>query len=88
MAELAHGFASHPLTEIALATRAPLLLAPAMNGHMWQHPATVANLATLVARGTQLIEPEAGMLACGYEGPGRLAAVETIVARALALLKK
>jgi phosphopantothenoylcysteine decarboxylase len=87
IAELAHGLASHPLTEIALASAAPILIAPAMNGKMWNHPATVANVALLRERGVAFVDPEEGTLACGYEGNGRLAAVETIVERALAILK-
>src|SRR5205085_7559474 len=63
IAELAHGLAAHPLTAIALATRAPVLLAPAMNGKMWEHPATQENVATLKARGVEFIGPEEGMLA-------------------------
>ena len=84
IAELAHGLAGHPLTEIALATRAPLLIAPAMNGKMWEHPATQANVALLKSRGGEFIGPEAGTLACGYEGLGRLASVAEIASRALA----
>jgi phosphopantothenoylcysteine synthetase/decarboxylase len=83
IAELAHGFANHPLTEIALATRAPILIAPAMNGKMWDHPATQSNVAVLKSRGVEFIGPEAGILACGYEGLGRLAGTPGIVARAL-----
>ena len=86
IAELAHGLASHPLTEIALATPAPLLIAPAMNGKMWQHAATQANVATLKSRGAEFIGPAAGLLACGYEGLGRLADVATIAGRALAVV--
>lgn len=86
LAELAHGFADNPLTEIALATLAPLLIAPAMNGKMWQHPATMRNVEILRARGAEFIGPEAGMLACGYEGIGRLWDVDDIVARAESLL--
>ena len=84
IAELAHGLAGTPLTEIALATRAPLLIAPAMNGKMWEHPATQSNVELLKARGAEFIGPEAGILACGYEGLGRLAAVSEIVTRAIA----
>jgi len=84
IAELAHGLANHPLTEIALATLAPILIAPAMNGKMWEHPATKANVALLKSRGVEFIGPEAGILACGYEGLGRLAGTTEIVARALA----
>ena len=86
IAELAHGLAGHPITEIALATLAPLLIAPAMNGKMWEHAATRANVELLKSRGAEFIGPEAGQLACGYEGLGRLAAVPDIVARALAKL--
>lgn len=82
IAELAHGLASHPLTAIALATRAPILIAPAMNGKMWEHPATKENVATVKSRGVELIGPDAGMLACGYEGVGRLWKVEDIAFRA------
>jgi phosphopantothenoylcysteine decarboxylase/phosphopantothenoylcysteine decarboxylase/phosphopantothenate--cysteine ligase len=85
IAELAHGLAGHPLCEIALATLAPVLIAPAMNGKMWEHAATKANVATLKARGVEFIGPDAGQLACGYEGLGRLADVEAIAQRALAL---
>ena len=86
LAELAHGLAGHPLTEIALATLAPLLIAPAMNGKMWQHAATQANVATLKSRGAEFIGPDAGLLACGYEGLGRLADVAAIASRAIALV--
>jgi phosphopantothenoylcysteine decarboxylase len=88
IAELAHGLAGHPLCEIALATLAPVLIAPAMNGKMWEHAATKANVATLKARGVEFIGPDAGQLACGYEGLGRLAEVEAIAQRALALAGK
>ena len=88
IAELAHGLAGHPLTAIALATRAPILLAPAMNGKMWEHPATRQNVATLGARGIEFIGPEAGMLACGYEGLGRLWKVDEIAFRAEFLLAR
>ena len=71
---------------IAFATRAPILLAPAMNGKMWSHPATVRNIETLRAWGHHFIGPDDGMLACGYEGTGRLWPVEGIVERALELL--
>ena len=88
IAELAHGLAGHPLTEIALATIATLLIAPAMNGKMWQHAATQANVATLKSRGAEFIGPDAGLLACGYEGLGRLADVTAIASRALALVAR
>lgn len=86
VASLAHGLAGDALTAICLATRAPFLIAPAMNGKMWLHPATQANAATLVSRGCEFIGPEEGMLACGYEGVGRLWNVEGIVDRACAIL--
>ncbi|MBA2586176.1 MAG: phosphopantothenoylcysteine decarboxylase [Chthoniobacterales bacterium] len=88
IAELAHGLAGHPLTAIALATRAPILLAPAMNGKMWEHAATQDNVAKLKARGVEFIGPEEGMLACGYEGIGRLWKVDDIAFRAELLLSQ
>lgn len=88
IAELAHGLAGHPLTAIALATRAPMLLAPAMNGKMWEHAATQDNVAKLKARGVEFIGPEEGMLACGYEGIGRLWKVDDIAFRAELLLSQ
>lgn len=88
IAELAHGLAGHPLAAIALATRAPILIAPAMNGKMWEHPATQENVATLKNRGVEFIGPEAGMLACGYEGLGRLWKVDEIAFRAEFLLAR
>lgn len=72
LAKLACGIADDALTSIALATRAPLMIAPAMNGKMWSHPATQANVATLKSRGALFIGPGEGLLACGYEGAGRL----------------
>lgn len=88
IAKLAHGIADDALTCIALALNpdAKVLLAPAMNGKMWMHPATRQNVATLKSRAVEFIGPEAGMLSCGYEGLGRLWEVEKIAARALELL--
>ncbi len=86
LASMAHGFANDALTAIALATRAPVLIAPAMNGKMWQHQATQANVATLKSWGHEFIEPAEGLLACGYEGVGRLAEVGDIVQRVQAKL--
>lgn len=74
----AHGLAPNLLCNVYLATRAPVLIAPAMNGKMLEHPATQRNLETLRQRGHQILDTEAGLLACGYEGWGRLASVETI----------
>jgi phosphopantothenoylcysteine decarboxylase len=78
IAELAHGLAGHALAAIALATPAPLVLAPAMNGKMWLHPATKENVKILRQRGVRFIGPEEGLLACGYEGIGRLWPVDEI----------
>jgi phosphopantothenoylcysteine decarboxylase len=83
IAKLAHGFADDALTSIALATRAPLLIAPAMNGKMWLHPATQQNVETLKSRGAEFIGPEEGLLACGYDGIGRLWPVDEIVTHLL-----
>src|SRR3954468_3012494 len=88
IAELAQGLAGHPLAAIALATRAQILVAPAMNGKMWEHPATQENVATLKSRGAEFIGPEEGMLACGYEGVGRLWKVDDIAFRAEFLLAR
>jgi phosphopantothenoylcysteine synthetase/decarboxylase len=88
IAELAQGLAGHPLAAIALATRAPILAAPAMNGKMWQHQATQDNVEKLKARGVDFIGPEEGMLACGYEGLGRLWKVNDIAFRAEFLLSR
>ncbi len=87
LAKLAHGLADDALTCLALALRpeARLLLAPAMNGKMWLHPATRQNVEILRARGAEFIGPDEGLLACGYEGVGRFWPVEQIAARALAL---
>lgn len=88
IAKMAHGIADDALTCIALAlnANARLLIAPAMNGKMWQHAATQQNVATLKARGAHFLGPDAGMLSCGYEGVGRLEVVEQIAQRALGLL--
>ncbi len=88
IAKMANGIADDALTCIALALnpRAKILLAPAMNGKMWLHPATQQNAATLKQRGAEFIGPEEGMLSCGYEGVGRLWPVEAIAKRAAALL--
>ncbi len=88
LAKLAHGIADDALTCIALALqpKTPVVIAPAMNGKMWLHPATQHNVATLKSRGVEFIGPEEGMLSCGYEGIGRLFEPEKIVQRALELL--
>ena len=89
IARLAHGLADDALTCIALALnpQAKLLIAPAMNGKMWQHPATQANVALLKSRGAEFIGPDEGLLSCGYEGVGRLWPVEKIAERAVGLLR-
>ncbi|PAW84046.1 MAG: phosphopantothenoylcysteine decarboxylase [Pedosphaera sp. Tous-C6FEB] len=87
LAKLAHGLADDALTCIALALRpqARLLVAPAMNGKMWLHPATQENVRLLRSRGVEFIGPDSGMLSCGYEGIGRLWNTDGIVAAALEL---
>ena len=75
------------LTTIILATTSPLVIAPAMNGKMWQHAATQANVKILKARGAEFIGPDEGMLSCGYEGVGRLWPGEKISEQALKLLR-
>lgn len=79
IAKLANGIADDALSSIALASRAPLLIAPAMNGKMWLHPATLDNVERLKSRGAIFIGPEEGLLACGYEGIGRLWNVDGIL---------
>ena len=86
LAKLAHGLADDVLTEAALAHRGPILVAPAMNTRMWEHPATQANAATLRERGVELIGPESGELAEGEVGVGRMTEPEEIAGRIEALL--
>ena len=88
LAKFAHGLADDALSCLALALnpQAKMLIAPAMNGRMWVHPATQQNVAVLKARGAEYIGPSEGMLSCGYEGIGRMVEVEAIVRRALELL--
>ena len=90
IAKLAHGLANDALSCIALALnpQARLLLAPAMNGKMWLHPATQQNVTTLKSRGADFIGPEEGLLSCGYEGLGRLWPVDKVAQRAIELLDK
>lgn len=80
VAQFANGLASDALTSIYLATPAKVMLAPAMNGKMYNHPATQENLGRLRERGHLFVDPEEGELACGYEGVGRMASVESIAA--------
>lgn len=85
LAKMAAGIADDLVTTLLLATRAPVLVAPAMNVNMWRHEATQANVTTLRNRGIRLVGPESGELACGHEGVGRMAEPEAIGA-ALELL--
>src|SRR5207245_5412066 len=80
LARLANGLANDFLTTTYLAFTGPVVIAPAMNVNMWEHPTTQANLAALVKRGHTIVEPESGYLACGMVGPGRLADPEAIAA--------
>ncbi len=86
LARFAQGISSDFLSTLYLATTAPVVVAPAMNVNMWNHPATQANLEILKKRGVRVIEPGEGYLACGMTGPGRLAENELIVAATLEAL--
>ncbi|HZR29243.1 MAG TPA: bifunctional phosphopantothenoylcysteine decarboxylase/phosphopantothenate--cysteine ligase CoaBC [Terriglobales bacterium] len=86
LGKFANGLADDFLSTLFLATTAPVVVAPAMNVNMWENAATQANLEKLRQRGVRVVEPDAGYLACGMTGPGRLAANETIVAAALEAL--
>ncbi len=81
IAQFAHGLAPGPLgsTYLALPRETPVLIAPAMNGKMWLHPATRRNVAILAGDGCSFVGPEEGGLACGYEGLGRLASIDRIL---------
>jgi phosphopantothenoylcysteine decarboxylase / phosphopantothenate---cysteine ligase len=81
LGKFAHGIAEDFLSTLYLATQAPVVVAPAMNVNMWDHPATQENLAALRARGVHVVDPDEGYLACGMTGAGRLAATETIAKR-------
>ncbi len=86
IAKLAHGLADDLLSTLCLATRAPILIAPAMNQQMWQHPATQANMAQLKARGLHILGPGVGEQACGEFGPGRMLEPAELVASLQALI--
>ncbi|MGH9617769.1 MAG: bifunctional phosphopantothenoylcysteine decarboxylase/phosphopantothenate--cysteine ligase CoaBC [Acidobacteriaceae bacterium] len=88
LARLAHGLADDFLTTMALATPAPLILAPAMNVQMWEHPATQSNLEILRQRGATIVAPDSGYLACGMLGEGRLAKIGDIVSAVLDVLHR
>jgi phosphopantothenoylcysteine decarboxylase/phosphopantothenate--cysteine ligase len=79
IAKMAHGLADDMLSTTLLATTAPIMVAPAMNVHMYQHPAVIENMRILCARGVSFIEPGEGLLACGYVGKGRMEEPENIV---------
>jgi len=86
IAKFAQGIANDFLSTLYLATTASVVVAPAMNVNMWEHPATRANIETLKQRGVRVVEPDSGYLACGMTGAGRLAANETIVAAVMQAL--
>src|SRR5580698_10003569 len=79
LAKFAQGLAGDFLSTLYLATKAPVVVAPAMNVNMWEHAATQENLATLRARGVHVVAPDEGYLACGMVGAGRLASTDAIV---------
>lgn len=86
LGKFAHGIAEDFLSTLYLATQAPLVVAPAMNVNMWDHPATQENLTALRARGVHVVDPDEGYLACGMTGAGRLAATETIAKKVCEVL--
>ncbi len=86
IAKMARGVADDFLTTLYLATAAPVVIAPAMNVNMWEHPATQENVELLRARGVHVVAPEEGYLACGMTGAGRLAGVDAIAAAVLGQL--
>lgn len=89
LGNFAHGLAPDPLASVylALPRPTPVLLAPAMNGKMWLHPATQRNFSQLLADGCHFVGPAQGELACGYEGIGRMAAVEEILEKITSFAK-
>jgi len=86
LAKMAHGLADDFLSTLLLATAAPIVVAPAMNVNMWNHPATRANVELLRQRGVTIVEPGSGYLACGMTGSGRLADIDTIAQAVLSAL--
>lgn len=86
LGQFAHGIAGDFLSTLYLATKAPVVVAPAMNVNMWEHPATRENVAALRARGVHVVDPEEGYLACGMTGAGRLAATEAIARKVCEVL--
>ncbi len=88
IAKLAAGIADDYLTTIVLAATCPIILCPSMNVYMWHHPAAQKNIETVKSYGYHIIDPDSGMLACGYEGQGRLASIETIHQEILTYLRR
>jgi phosphopantothenoylcysteine decarboxylase/phosphopantothenate--cysteine ligase len=86
LGKLSHGIADDFLTTLYLATKAPVVVAPAMNVNMWDHPATQENIASLRTRGVHVVNPDEGYLACGMTGAGRLAATEAIAKKVCEVL--
>src|SRR5271155_6102678 len=86
LGKFVHGIAEDFLATLYLATKAPVVVAPAMNVNMWEHPATQENIAALRARGVLVVDPDEGYLACGMSGAGRLAATETIAKKVCEVL--
>lgn len=88
IAKLAYGMSDDAVSIVALATESPLIIAPAMDGHMWQHPAVQQNVTTLASRGASIVGPSSGRLASGLQGQGRMAEPEELVGAASLLLGK
>jgi phosphopantothenoylcysteine decarboxylase/phosphopantothenate--cysteine ligase len=88
LARVAHGLAGDVLGAVLLASQAPLIIVPAMNTQMWKHPATQSNVKLLTQRGVYWVGPAEGRLACGEEGPGRMAPVTEILAEVGKVLAK
>ena len=88
MAKMVAGIADDLATTLLLATNKPVVIAPAMNVKMWEHPATMRNIAQIKKDGALLLNPRKGALACGEQGDGRMADVEEIVAAIIKQLKK
>ncbi len=86
--KMAAGLADDLLSAVVMATRSPVLLAPGMNSGMWENPAVRENVRLLKKRGVEFVGPESGYLACGYQGAGRLASVENILAAITAILSR
>ena len=88
IAKLAYGMSDDAVSIVALATESPLIIAPAMDGHMWQHPAVQQNVTTLASRGASIVGPSSGRLASGLQGQGRMVEPEEVVGAVSLLLGK